>query len=153
MGWLGKLFGTSDAVKEIMEAGKEIADEFHYSGEEKAEDQAEMARDKAKAMQDARGMIIRWLDNTQGQNLSRRIIALSVTATWLFLYLVATFMSVAAIWIMDTAEKLNASAALIDGRSDGMTGAVMLILGFYFCAPQLGNIADKALERFGRTGK
>lgn len=142
MGWLGKLFGTSDAVKEIIDAGARIADEFHYSDEEKAED-------KAAATTEARRMVLEWMANTQGQNLSRRIIALSITGTWLLTHMISTSFAFGAIWAGKRQEQMVDSSALLDARLDGMTGAVMLILGFYFAAPYMGDIAKGALDRFG----
>ena len=75
------------------------------------------------------------------------------------MFLFATLMSFLAIWVdpaipadggASTAQLMQASAALIDGRTERMTGAVMLILGFYFAAPYMGDLAQGALERFGK---
>jgi len=150
MAWLGKLFGTDAAVASVIESGKELLDDAFYTD-------AEEAVDKAADRTEVRGMLVEWMKNTQGQNLSRRVIALSVTATWLMMFLIATTLSVVSIWVDPVVinevvqpDKVLASAKLIDDRNDNMTGAVMLILAFYFAAPKLGDLAGVAMARFSK---
>jgi len=144
MSFVGKLFGTDTAVEQTIGLIGKVADEAFYTDQEKAEDRAAVRRE-------TQSMVIEWLKSTTGSALSRRLIALSITSSWLFMHLLATFMEVAGVWVNPTTGKgLVTSAHLIDSRLDGMTGAVMLILGFYFAAPYMGDIAGKALERFGK---
>ena len=80
----------------------------------------EKATAAAEERTQARGMVIEWMRSTSGQSLARRLIAISITFIWLMQY------------------------------ADGMTGAVMLILSFYFAAPHMDKIVGPALERFGK---
>lgn len=146
MSLLGKLLGTDKATQTVIERGFELVDKSFYTKQEQGE-----AALRAEA--EARGMIVEWLRSTSGSRLARRILAFMITGTWLFLFLSATGMSFASIWVDDslTGARLTASATMIDGRIETMTSAVMLILGFYFAAPYMGDIAKGALEKFGKS--
>ena len=144
MSFLGKIFGSDEALGKVVDTAKGLLDEAFYTDQEEAADRA-AARDKAQSM------VVEWIQASTGSRLARRFIALAITGTWLFMFIMATFMSFLSIWSdIDTGLLLTASAELIDGRSDRMTGAVMLILGFYFAAPYMGDLAKGALERFGK---
>lgn len=141
MGFFGRLLGSPSALSETVEAVGNGLDRFIYTKEEKAED-------AAKAVSEGRNMIIRWMETTEGQNLARRIISLSITFIWLLMYLSRMLLSIASIW-MDESTKLDKSARIIGDNIEQMNGAVMLILGFYFASPYLGKIADTAMAKFG----
>jgi hypothetical protein len=144
MSWFGKLFGTDAAVKGVIESGKELLDDAFYTDSEKA-------ADKAADRSEVRTMLVDWMKNTQGQNLSRRVIALGITTVWLLMFLIATGLSVVSVWVdAETAERVLTSATLIDTRNVSMSGAVMLILSFYFAAPYLGDITKTAMKKFGK---
>jgi hypothetical protein len=142
MSWLGKVFGTDAAVENVIKQGKELLDDAFYTDSEKAEE-------KAAAAAAVRSMVVEWMQNSQGQNLARRVIAMSVTFTWLGGFIIAGLMAVIAVWTDTYREPLIASSNLIDQRNSGMSGAVMLILGFYFAAPKISEIAEAAMARFG----
>ena len=145
MSFWGRLFGTDAAIEKTIGVIGKVADEAFYTDEEEA-------GDRAAARRETQGMVIEWLRNTQGQNLSRRIIALSVTGIWLLMYLLSAGMALVAVWVgPETAGLMIDSSMLIDSRQDRMTGAVMLVLGFYFAAPKVGEIAEAALARFGNA--
>lgn len=142
--FLGKMFGTDEAVQGVIDTGKELLDDAFYTDSEKAED-------RARAAEGVRNMVVEWMGNTQGQNLSRRLIAVSVTGTWLSMYVIATVMDVSAVWLPEIYyDRLSETSLVLDGRNDSMTGAVMLVLGFYFAAPKIGAIAEAALSRFSK---
>ena len=142
--FLGKLFGTDEAVKGVIETGKELLDDAFYTD-------AETAADRAAAAAGVRDMVVGWMGNTQGQNLSRRVIALSVTGTWLSMYVIATIMDIGGVWLSELYHaRLAATSLVLDTRNDSMTGAVMMILAFYFAAPKIGEIAEVAMSRFGK---
>lgn len=141
MGILGKLFGSDQALAKVVDTGRELLDEAFYTDQEEAQD-------RAAAAKQARGMVVEWMAATTGSRISRRLLAVSITFTWLGLFLLATALSFAAIW-SDAPQQLALSAELIDGRSDRMTPAVMLILGFYFALPYVGEMATGALQKFG----
>ena len=82
-GFIGRLFGAPKALEKTVDALSSGLDKLVYTKEEKA-------GDEAQAVTEARGMIIDWLKNTQGQNLSRRLIALSITFVWLVMFILRT---------------------------------------------------------------
>ena len=142
MGILGKLLGTDKAVTNIIDTVGRVVDDFHYSGEEKA-------ADKAKAVSEGRAMIVEWLQSTTGSRLARRIIALSFTFIFLLMHMISTTMIVASGWVEAARSKqLVASSQVLDERLVSMTGAMMLILAFYFAAPHMGAIVQGAMQKF-----
>jgi hypothetical protein len=141
--WFGKVFGTDAAVSNVIQQGKELLDDAFYTDAERAEE-------KAAAAAAVRNMVVEWMNNSQGQNLARRLIAVSVTGTWIITYIIATLMAMVAVWTEDYRKALMDSSALLDTRNEAMTGAVMLILAFYFAAPKISEIAEAAMARFGK---
>jgi hypothetical protein len=143
--FFGKLFGTDAAADNIINRGFDLVDKSFYTKQEQGE-----AALKAEA--EARGLIVEWLQATTGSRLARRALAFMITGTWLFMYIAATLLSFAAVWVNDTltGARLTASTTLLDGRIETMTSPVMLILGFYFAAPYMGDLARGALEKFGK---
>lgn len=144
MSFWGRLFGSDEATAKLVDNVSSGLDKLWYTEEEKAED-------KAKARSEARGVILEWMKHTQGQNLSRRLIALSITFVWLFLHLTSALLNVIAIWLETSHAKLMTESAKVIAETAGdMVSAVMLILGFYFASPYMGEIATVALKRFGQ---
>jgi hypothetical protein len=143
MSWLGKLFGSSEATTQIIDQTFGLIDKSFYTKQEQGEA-------LAAAETEARQMTIEWLKSTSGSRLARRVIAFAITGVWLFMFIAATVSSLISIWAAEiAAEKLDQSTAILDGRIETMTPAIMLILGFYFAAPYMGDVARGALERIG----
>lgn len=144
MSFWSRLFGSPNATKEAVKAVRDGLDALWYTKEEKAADQA---AERAEA----RGVLLEWVRNSQGQNLARRFLAVLITFSWLFFKLVAVIVTTAALWTdaEKTTQQLEDTADLLGTFSSDMTPAVMLILGFYFAAPHMGRIAEAALVRFG----
>ena len=142
--FFGRLFGTEKALNTIIEGASNGLDKLVHTGEEKSE---EAARDRSEA----RKMVIEWLKNTQGQNLSRRLIALSITFVWLGSYLFGRVTAGLAIFTNNsgavTSEKLILLAEQSKETAHVMNPAVMLILAFYFAAPHMGEIVKGAFSR------
>jgi hypothetical protein len=67
------------------------------------------------------------------------------------MYWLSTTLSIAAVWAEDelSLSQLQQSSAIADAAGQQMVSAVMLILGFYFAAPYMGDIASVALKKFG----
>ena len=86
MSFWGKLFGTEKALNGIVDGVTNGLDALVYTDEEKA---ADAAADRSEA----RKMVVGWMAATQGQNLARRLIALSITGTWLGMYLISVLLS------------------------------------------------------------
>jgi|TARA_B110000908_G_C10165142_1_gene407987 hypothetical protein len=144
MSFIGKLFGSDQALGKIVDTAKDLVDESFYTDQEEAED-------KAKAGEAARGMVIDWVAASTGSRLARRLIAFSITGTWLAMYWLSTTLSIAAVWAEDelSLSQLQQSSVIADAAGQQMVSAVMLILGFYFAAPYMGDIASVALKKFG----
>jgi len=145
MSFLGKLFGTDKARDSLIEGAIKGFDSLKYTHEERA-------ADNAASITEARSMLIEWLKNTQGQNLARRIISLSVTSIWLMQYIIMQVLSVSAVWV-DEPDRLMESSKVIGDYAESMNGAMMLILAFYFAAPHMGKIVDSAMNKFSGTIK
>ena len=141
MGFFGRLFGSDKATEKVIDTVSSGLDKLWYTDEEKAED-------KAKSVSEARQFLLTWLTNTQGQNLARRFIAVSCTIVWLIMYCVSWVMAALAPWLTEHADKLLESSVVIAERAESMNGAMMLILGFYFCAPHMSSIVGSAMNKF-----
>lgn len=139
---VGKIFGTDKAIESAIGHASSAVDKLVYTSEEKAED-------KAKAVTEARTMVIEWMRVTSGQNLARRVIALIVTIMWALNYTVINALSLVAVWAEDP-EKFRASAEVVSLAAQQVTSAMMLVLAFYFAAPHMGKIAEAALQNFGK---
>ena len=133
------MFGSEKAMAASIEGVKNGLDALIYTDEEKSHD---AAAERAQARQ----MIVGWMDKTQGQNIARRFLAMMIAGTWLFQYFASMALNLAAVWSDN--PKLGESAAVIGANAESMTGAMMLILGFYFAAPHLGKIAEGAIAKF-----
>lgn len=134
MGILGRLFGTDEAIKSGVEVISKGLDALVYTDEEKAQDHA-------KTVTEARSMMIAWMEASQGQKLSRRIISLAITFTWLAMYIASMLLAVFGETV---------SANIVGEFADSMNGAVMLILAFYFAAPHIGDVIKPAMEKFSK---
>ena len=135
------MFGSEKALDGIVKGVTKGLDALVYTDEEKA-------NDAAAARTEARGMVIKWMEATQGQNLARRLLAVMITFIWLFMYVAAMVGSIIAVWVENT-EGWHESAQIIGDYAEQMNGAMMLILAFYFAAPHMGSIVKGALDKFG----
>ena len=143
MSFWGKIFGSDETTGKIIDTVSNGLDKLWHTDEEKADD-------RAQARREGQQFILGWLDTTKGQNLARRLIAMSLTLVWILMFIGSMGLSIAGVW-SDNPENLQRSAAIIDGNIDQMTGAMMLILAFYFAAPHMGKIVEGALAKFGKS--
>lgn len=145
MSFLGKLFGTDKGIESVVNGVTNGLDALVYTDEEKAN---AASQDRAEA----RKMVIEWIGNTQGQNLARRFIALSLTMMWGVIHGVKTLLATYAPWANDAGqtERIMASVAALEEATTQLNGAMMLILAFYFAAPHMGSIVEGALSKFSK---
>lgn len=143
IGFLGKLFGSEKALSGIVDGVSNGLDKLVYTDEEKA-------GDAAKDRTEARQMVVQWMTATQGQNLARRLIALSITSVWLLQYVAAQLFGLVSIWSGQPKNWQGASKVMTEGANQ-MGPAVMLILAFYFAAPHMGDIAKAVTSKFTRS--
>lgn len=148
LSFLGKLFSSDEAIKSTAGALRDGLDALVYTNEEKA-------ADAAASLTEARSMLIKWMDSTQGQNLARRFLAVSLSMLWGTIYGVQIVLSSIAPWVQaETSKKLMESASVLGESASQLNGAMMLILGFYFCAPYMNQIVGSAMDRFsGKKGE
>lgn len=145
MSFWGKVFGTDKAIEGAVDAVKSGLDKLVYTDEERADA-------AAAERQQARSMLVQWMEATQGQNLARRVISLAVTGVWLMQYVLAQIaMGVAVFWT-ERAAQLQAFAKINMDSADAMAPAAMLILGFYFAAPHLASFVEVLTTRMGAKG-
>ena len=143
MGVLGKIFGTDKAIESGLNMIYKAGDALFYTDQEKAADKENKIKQVHQFMND-------WMETTKGQNIARRLLAVMITTVWLFLYLVGILLSVIAPWVAtEISVKLMESARVLESNADMMSGAVMLILAFYFAAPHMDKIVEGALNKFG----
>ena len=140
--FLGKLFGSTTALDEVVSGVSRGIDALVYTDEERSVD-------AAKSRSEARSMLIEWMATTTGQNLARRLLAVMITGVWLTQYMASMALNLIAIWVQRP-DEWQESAVLVGGYAERMNGAMMLILAFYFAAPHMGSIVSSALDRFGK---
>lgn len=158
-GFIGKLFGSDKAAAAIVDNVSNGLDKMFYTDEEKA-------NDGAKDRSEARSMLIRWMESTQGSNLARRTIALVITGIWALQYTVSLIIFAVAPWVggspvksfpdevvLTYTEMLNASATSISANGEAVTGAMILVIGYYFAAPYMGKMVEGAMNKFGIKNK
>ena len=143
MGLLGKIFGTEAAISKSIDLIANAGDALFYTDEEKA-------IDRAKRAEQIDVLLIKWMETTTGQNLARRFLALMISSVWLIQYVGSGLLNFIAVWSSEPGN-WRVSAELIGGYADQMTGAMMLILGFYFAAPHMSAIVTTAMDRFGKV--
>lgn len=144
LSFVGKMFSSDEAIKSTASALRDGIDAlvYTYTDEEKAHDAAE-------SLTEARAMLIKWMDSTQGQNLARRFLSVSLSMLWGTIYGVQIVLSSIAPWVgEETSGKLMKSADVLGESASQLNGAMMLILGFYFAAPYMGNIVTAAMDKF-----
>ena len=142
MSFWSKLFGTDKGIESVVNSVSNGLDALVYTDEEKS---TAAAHDRSEA----RKMVIEWMGNTQGQNLARRLIALSLTMMWGVIHGIKTLLATYAPWA-DNAKQIMASVAALEEATTQLNGAMMLILGFYFAAPYMGSVVEGALNKFGK---
>lgn len=139
MSFFGKLFGSDEAMKAGVEAVAAGLDKLVYTNEEKADA-------AAKERTEARGMVVEWMQATQGQNLARRLISLAITAVWLSFYVLAGLAQAVGIFVGSVTE-FKELAGWLFSMANGLNDPVMLILAFYFAAPHMSGIVEAILGR------
>jgi len=139
MSFWGKLFGSDEAMKAGVEAVASGLDKLIYTDEERADA-------AAKERTEARGMVVEWMQATQGQNLARRIISLAITAVWLGFYLLAALAHAVGIFT-PSVQELRELSGFLFSMANSLNDAVMLILAFYFAAPHMSGIVEAILGR------
>ena len=138
-----KMFGSEKTLGQTVSAVTNGLDALVYTDEEKAQD-------AAKERAEARSMVVGWMERTQGQNIARRFIAIVVTLIWAIQYVAAMLIDASSIWMVEYQKELVDTADSIREGGEQVTGAMMLVLGFYFAAPHLDKVVGGAMSRFSK---
>jgi len=146
LGLFGKIFGSEKALSGTINAVTSGLDSLVFTDQEKAES---AAKERAEAGQ----MVVGWMERTQGQHLARRFIAMVVTIIWAVQYVLAMILDAVSIWVVEYSDGLVKTADNIRNGGDQVTGAMMLVLGFYFAAPHLDKVVGTAMNKFSGSGK
>lgn len=129
-----RLLGSPTVVGSIVSGTKSALDKLVYTKEEKA-------NDEARAITEARSMVVDWMAQTKGQNIARRIIALGIVFVWLASWVLSLGLRISYIW-WPSPELLEASKAVGEAVGDMMHTGVTMILGFYFAAPHMSKMVE-----------
>lgn len=132
MSFWSRLWDTPDVISKGVDAVIKTGDALVYTEEEKAE-----------FGQRVRDWLLKWQQATSGQNLARRLIAVSVTFVWL---LEAIVTAVLCVWAALKPEILPAASAMAEqfARLSVIEG---LILTFYFAPNKIGEAVAKARSK------
>ena len=141
-----RIFGSTDVLKETITVVKDAGDAMWYTDEEKATDRLRRAEQVDK-------VLIDWMDSTKGQNLSRRFIAMLVSFLWVFLFIVSWVFEITSVWNELSTEALADTSAITQKYLEQSTGAMMLVLGFYFAATYMKDVVSTALSKFSGDKK
>jgi len=121
---LKAIFSTPAQATKVADAVIKGADAAWFTAEEQSE------------------WFIRYLEATQPQNLSRRIIAISITAVWVLSALVLLFLTIIAALLESTIVS-GAAAAVFKFMDTIINVPFMVVIGFYFAKGIAGNLAKK----------
>lgn len=146
-----RIFGSPEIINESLSLIRDAGDVIWYTEEEKAQDAVRRGAQSDK-------LLIDWMESSKGQNLARRMLAVMLASVWMLMFLLSTLGDMIAPFLAlhsDPAfmDAWRESSDAIDGRTEQMTGAMMLILGFYFAAPHLGKVIDGAMNKFSGVNK
>lgn len=146
--WLGNMFGTASAAERVIDNVSKGIDKLWYTEEEKSED-------RMKAVKEGNAVYMEWLRSTMGSRVARRFIAVVVTVLWALQWLASLILSVAAVWVDPSlVDPMLASAEIVQTSGIEITGAMMVVLGFYFLGNKADGFIKVALEKFqGKDNK
>ena len=135
---LGRIFGGEKAGKELIGGIRAGLDALVYTEEEKAQ---AAAQDRAEG----RKMFIAWIQATSAAALARRVLAFAIIGTWLLMYFLAVVAAIVAAF--KAPETFKALSETLYAGASGLNFEVSMITGYYFAAPQLDKIIDRALRK------
>lgn len=141
--WLAKTFASDKAVEKSLDLLGRAGDKLFYTAEEKEDNKMSMIKHKDKLLTD-------WIEASKGSNIARRFLAFLVAGIWAFLFLFSWLTSVVTVFYSTEKERLEMLNTINAPFLDKSTGAMMLVLGFYFAAPYMGDMVSNVLNRFGK---
>jgi len=139
--WLGKIFASDKVLEQGLGLIERTADALIYTDEEKEASRTRNIEHKDK-------MIINWIESSKGSNIARRFIAFLVAGIWAFLFSFSWITTQAAIFMNADVERLELMREANEPFLTQSSGAMMLVLAFYFAAPYMGGVVEGALSMF-----
>lgn len=139
-GFLGRMFGSENAGKALIDNVSSGIDKMWYTDEEKAED-------AAQAKREGMAVYMSWLESTSGSRIARRLIALMVTGIWVIEHLGSVGAGVAAVWADDPA-KLNETSRMLAEHATNNNTLVGVVLLFYFGGPAAIDASKGMIEKW-----
>lgn len=129
MSLLAWLTGTTDSASNTVEKSLSIIDEVFHTDQEKAEG-------KQKTLD----WFLKYQEATKPQNIARRLIAIQVTALWMFLILLGV---VTKYFEDDTTEESDSfSLFIFETLSENVNEPFAIIMGFYFLTHALKGLKN-----------
>ena len=142
---LGRIFGGKKAAESLVDTGLGLIDKAFYTKEEKAQDHLQYRIETAKA-------VTAWLQTSGGPNLARRFIAMGIFGMWFALWATSVVIDIISIWILDPfiRESMQQVIQRTKEYAGDITPEFMLVLGYYFAAPQLDKFISPLAEKIAR---
>ncbi|WP_444884682.1 hypothetical protein [Microbulbifer sp. PSTR4-B] len=123
MSFWSRLWGSEKALEKGADALIKTGDALFYTAEEKAQDSDQRNAQVCE-------FLLQWIKSTSGQNIARRLIALSFTGVYLLLLLVVAILSVRAA-LADPGQGATALAAAATA-AEGVLAKATETLALYF---------------------
>ena len=122
LGVLGNILGSPKAALKVLDMGRSALDAVYYTPEEKATDARETRREVAEERAEDRKLVLRhkevmlgfaakFMESTQGHNLTRRLIALATTAIVITLTLAGLGLWLGSVWAAEPQATRMATAS------------------------------------------
>lgn len=139
MSLIARLFGSPKAIETMASGIVGGLDKMKFTQEERAEVNLQLGKS-----------VVNWVETSKGQNLSRRLIAVMVSAVWVLGVVLSLIFAVIIPFVShETAETFNIALAGIKSvfGDFGVSGVFMMVVGFYFAAPHIDKFAGVALKK------
>ena len=161
LGVLGNIIGSPKAALKVLDMGRAALDASVYTAEEKATDAQETRREVAADRAQNRAMIFKhqevmlgytakFMESTQGHNLTRRLIALVSTAMVVVFSVAALGLWLASIWVGEPqATRMVTASAGITEFVKPWWAVFMVVISFYFSGPHIQSGIDALKTKWG----
>lgn len=135
LSFIGSLFGSTSSFNKTVDTAANAIDRFVYTKGEKAED-----NERAKEA------IYNWIEQTSGQNLTRRFLAVLITMVWISEFVISGILDIIYV-IFPTHPLIGKVAQEISHSGYDLSSYVTVIITFYFSAPHISSIIGKIKKK------
>ena len=143
---LGRIFGGKKAAESLVDTGLGLIDKAFYT--ERGEGLWTTCNTGSKQPK----AVTAWLQTSGGPNLARRFIAMGIFGMWFALWATSVIIDIISIWILDPfiRESMQQVIQRTKEYAGDITPEFMLVLGYYFAAPQLDKFISPLAEKIAR---